>query len=61
MLARASSSRPHRLGPDELDTKEVMLLARDRPDRGLDPPAVMACDFRQWGQAEGRRYDCRCA
>ena len=30
-----------RLEPDELDTKDVMLLARDRPDRGLDPPEVM--------------------
>ena len=30
-----------RLELDELDTKDVMLLARDRPDRGLDPSEVM--------------------
>ena len=42
MLARSVviASSP-RLEPDELDTKEVMLPARDRPDRGLDPPEVM--------------------
>ena len=42
MLARSVviASSP-RLRPDELDTKEVMLPARDRPDRGLDPPEVM--------------------
>ena len=31
---------PPRLEP-ELDAEEVMLLARDRPDRGLDPSEVM--------------------
>ena len=42
MLARSVviASSP-RLKPDELDTEEVMLQARDRPDRGLDPPEVM--------------------
>ena len=42
MLARSVviASSP-RLKPDELDTQEVMLSARDRPDRGLDPPKVM--------------------
>ena len=42
MLARnvVIASSP-RLKPNELDTKEVMLPARDRPDRGLDPPEVM--------------------
>ena len=42
MLARSVviASSP-RLRPDELDTKEVMLPARDRPDRGLDPSEVM--------------------
>ena len=30
-----------RLEPDELDTEEVMLLARDRHDRGLDSSEVM--------------------
>ena len=42
MLARSVviASSP-RLKPDELDTQEVMLSARDRPDRGLDPPEVM--------------------
>ena len=42
MLARSVviASSP-RLEPDELDTQEVMLSARDRPDRGLDPPEVM--------------------
>ena len=32
--------RSPRLEPDELDTKEVMLLARDRHDRELDPSEV---------------------
>ena len=33
--------RSPRLDPDELDTEEVMLPARDRPDRGLDPSEVL--------------------
>ena len=33
--------RSPRLESNELDTEEVMLPARDRPDRGLDPSEVM--------------------
>ena len=57
--AGALLDRSPRLEPDELDTEEVMLSARDRPDDELDPAGADRPSF--WRRYAFLAFHVRCS